>query len=87
MALFDQGLSRPCRNTPPFDGRMAARSMRSLCHRGSPGRAQARGKDWMRSMKQDFHRCGRAESMPRALRFQNGRMFFADLSGSTALVS
>jgi hypothetical protein len=37
-------------------------------------------------MEPASHRCGRAGSMPRALRFQEGWTFFADLSESTTLV-
>jgi len=86
MALFDQALFRPARNTPPFDGRMEARSMRSLPMTHGPGRRPARVEDGMSSIKQDSRRCGRAGSMPRALRFQKGRTFCADLSETTALV-
>lgn len=86
MALFDHALFRPSRNTPPLDGRMAARSMRSLWMENAPGRRPARVEDGMRSMKPVSRRCGRAGSMPRALRFQEGRTFCADLSETTALV-
>ena len=82
MALFDQGLVRPWRNTPL----RAARSMRSLWIQHAPGRRPARVEDWMSSMKPDYRRCGRAGSMPRALRFQEVRTFCAGLSETTALV-
>ena len=60
--------------------------MRSPYVQHGPGRSSARGGDWMRSIKRASHRCGQAGSMPRALRCQDGRTFFADLFGSTALV-
>jgi hypothetical protein len=47
MALFDQALLRPWRNTPPLDGRMTARSMRSLWMpaRAGPAPSSGRGLD------------------------------------------
>lgn len=83
MALFDQALFSTTRNTPL----RAARSMRSLPWTHGPGRRPARGEDWMRSMKQVSRQCGRAGSMPRALRFQEVRTSCADLSDATALVT
>ena len=66
MALFDHVLSRPWRNTPPFDGRMAARSRRSrFTLLAGSGPAPARTSAGVRSMEHASRRCGRAGSMPR----------------------
>ena len=66
MALFDLVLSRPWRNTLPFDGRMAARSRRSrFTLLAGSGPAPARTSAGVRSMEHASRRCGRAGSMPR----------------------
>lgn len=57
MALFDQALWRPSRNTPL----RAARSMRSrLTLIADLGPGSARIEDWKRSMKPASRRCGQA---------------------------
>lgn len=62
MALFDQALLRPWRNTPL----RAARSMHSFTMAHVLGRRPARCEDWMSSMTPDSRQCGGDRSMPRA---------------------